>query len=206
MAYGDMSNFGESSQSKKPRVNWKKENMVKTFIESCLHEISVNGQERGSLKAVSWKNVVEVLQKNHNFVVEQRQMKNHYDYLKGKYGAWAKLRNKTGNVYDASTNMFNLSEEEWQIEMKLRTAPLLFPQLCIQLLDGVTSIGVGTWGPTATVPNPSSVTPEIGEDYDTQDYYDLTQEHFLRKKRLFFVLNLKGKSKEENNVPQMRMI
>lgn len=114
-----MTNFAESSQSKKPRVNWKKENVVKTFIESCLHEISMNGREGGSLKAVSWKNVAEKLQKNHNFVVEQRQMKNHYDYLKAKYGAWAKLKNKTGNVYDASTNMFNLSEEEWQIEMKV---------------------------------------------------------------------------------------
>lgn len=178
-----MENFGESSQAKKPRVNWKKENVVKTFPESCLHEISVNGREGGSLKAVSWKNVAATLLKNHDFVVEQRQMKNHYDYLKGKYGAWAKLRNKTGNVYDASTNMFNLSEEEWQIEMKqnklvekLRTAPLSFPELCIQLFDGVASTGVGTWGPTATFPNPSSVTPEIVEDYDTQDYYDLTQE------------------------------
>lgn len=44
------------------------------------------------------------------------------------------------------------------------------------MFDGVASIGVGTWGPTATVPNPSSMTPEIVEDYDTQDYYDLTQE------------------------------
>ena len=115
----DMANFGESSQSKKPRVNWKNENVVKTFIESCLNEISINGREGSSLKVVSWKNVAEMLLKTHNFVVEQRQMKNHYDYLKGKYGAWAKLRNKTGNVYDASRNMFNLSEEEWQIEMKV---------------------------------------------------------------------------------------
>ncbi|KAJ9538100.1 hypothetical protein OSB04_030833 [Centaurea solstitialis] len=72
-------------------------------------------------------------------------MKNHYDYLKGKYGAWAKLRNKTGNVYNASTNMFNLSEEEWQMEMKqnkfvekLRTALLPFPELCMQLKQSAT--------------------------------------------------------------------
>ncbi|KAJ9542845.1 hypothetical protein OSB04_029351 [Centaurea solstitialis] len=156
-----MTNVGESSQSKKPRVNWKKENVVKTFIVSSLHEISVNGREGGSLKAMSWKNVAETLLKTHNFVVEQRQMKNHYDYLKGNYGAWAKLRNKTGNQ-----NKF--------VE-KLRTAPLPFPELCIQLFDGVASTGIGTWGPTATVPNPSSVTSEA-EDYDTQDYYDLTQD------------------------------
>ncbi|XP_024979053.1 uncharacterized protein LOC112516268 [Cynara cardunculus var. scolymus] len=214
----DIENFGESSQSKKPRVNWKKENVVKTFIESCLHEISVNGREGGSLKAVSWKNVAEVLQKNHNFVVEQRQMKNHYDYLKGKYGAWTKLRNKTGNVYDASTNMFNLSEEECQIEMKqnkfvekLRTAPLPFPQLCIQLFDGVASTGVGTWGPTATVPNPSSVTPEIGEDYDTQDYYDLTQEPLPSEEEIVFRpqpqrKKQRGKQRVENEDDLARVV
>ena len=58
----------------------------------------------------------------------------------------------------------------------MRTAPLPFPELCIQLFDGVASTGVGTWGPTATVPNPSSVTPEVVEDYETQDYYDLTHD------------------------------
>ncbi|XP_024989306.1 uncharacterized protein LOC112523865 [Cynara cardunculus var. scolymus] len=103
-------------------------------------------REGGSLKTVSWKNVVEVLQKNHNFVVEQREMKNHYDYLKGKYEAW----------------------------------------LCIQLFNGVASISVGTWGPIGTVPNPSSVTPEIGEYYDTQDYYDLTQEPLPSEEEIVF--------------------
>ncbi|KAK1419381.1 hypothetical protein QVD17_28548 [Tagetes erecta] len=45
-------------------------------------------------------------------------MKNHYDYVKGKFAAWTKLKNKTGNVYDPSTNTFNLMEDERKIEMK----------------------------------------------------------------------------------------
>ncbi|KAI3746744.1 hypothetical protein L6452_09183 [Arctium lappa] len=151
-----MEKLDESSQPKRARVNWKDLNVVKTFLESCLREISINGREGGSLKAISWRNVAETLEKTHNFVVDQRQMKNHYDYLKGKYGAWSKLKNKTGNIYDASTNSFKLSEEEWKMETKsnkyvekLRTSPLPFPDLCVQLFDGVASTGVGSWGPTS---------------------------------------------------------
>ncbi|KAJ9553273.1 hypothetical protein OSB04_017318 [Centaurea solstitialis] len=70
-------------------------------------------------KAQSWKNVGEELRKKHNFIVDQRQMKNHYDYIKGKYAAFQKLKNKTGNVYDSTTNTFNLTEEEWKIEISI---------------------------------------------------------------------------------------
>ncbi|KAK1390730.1 hypothetical protein POM88_018908 [Heracleum sosnowskyi] len=85
-----------------------------------------------------------------------RQAKNRYDYTRYKYQAWCRLKNKTGNLYDASTNTFNLSEEEWKQEIQanpkagpLKTSPLLFPDLCIQLYDGVTATGVNSWGPTA---------------------------------------------------------
>ncbi|CAI9301332.1 unnamed protein product [Lactuca saligna] len=52
-----------------------------------------------------------------------------------------------GNVYDPIKNKFNLEEEEWQMEIKsnkyvqtLRTAPLLFPDLCIQLFEEVVNV------------------------------------------------------------------
>ena len=109
----------ESSQLKRARVSWKDINEVRTFLESCLREVSINGREGGSLKAISWKNVAETLEKTHKFYADQRQMKNHYDYLKGKYSAWSNLKNKAGNGYDPVTNTFNLSEEEWNIEMKV---------------------------------------------------------------------------------------
>ena len=92
---------------------------MRTFLDACIQEISLNGREGGSLKALSWKKVAQVLNENHNFSVDRKQMKNHYDYLKGKYGAWLLLRNKTGNVYDPSTNMLNLTYEEWELEMKV---------------------------------------------------------------------------------------
>ncbi|PWA98941.1 myb/SANT-like domain-containing protein [Artemisia annua] len=155
-----MENVGESSKQKKPRLNWKKESVVKTFLEACIHEVAVNGRDGVSLKMLSWKNVGETLKKEHNFIADQRQMKNHFDYLKSKFSAWTKLKNKTGNVYDPVTNTFNLTEEEWQIEMKsnkyvepVRSTGLLFPDLCTQLFDGSTSNGFEGWGPASKLPN-----------------------------------------------------
>ncbi|KAK1429949.1 hypothetical protein QVD17_12312 [Tagetes erecta] len=88
-------------------------------------------------------------------------MKNRYDYVKGKFAAWTKLKNKTGNAYDPSTNTFNLTEDEWQIEMKsnkhveaLRRSPVSYPELCIQLFEASTSNGFDSWGPSSTLPHP----------------------------------------------------
>ena len=53
-------------------------------------------------------------------------MKNHFDYLKGKYGAWLLLKNRTGNIYDPSTNTFNLTKEEWEVEMKVNLLSKLY--------------------------------------------------------------------------------
>ncbi|XP_022034976.1 L10-interacting MYB domain-containing protein-like [Helianthus annuus] len=157
--------------AKRIRINWKQECVEKTFLEACVHEITVNGREGSSLKQASWKTVAENLKTQHNFIVEQRQMKNHYDFLKGKFAAWLKLKNKTGNVYDPVTNSFNLSEEEWQIEMKsnkyveaLRSVPLAFPELCCQLYEGSTSNGFDSWGPSSTLPHPSEEVNEHNLD------------------------------------------
>ncbi|GKC39991.1 hypothetical protein Tco_1052375 [Tanacetum coccineum] len=75
-------------------------------------------------------------------------MKNHHDYLKGKYGAWLLLRNKTGNVYDPSTNTFNLTDEEWEIEMKSM------------------STGIRSWGPSSHEPMPRDDPLVIEDDQE----------------------------------------
>ncbi|KAJ0892387.1 putative Myb/SANT-like domain-containing protein [Helianthus annuus] len=97
---------------KKIRINWKQEGVGKTFLESGIHEIALHGREGSSLKAISWKRVAEKLKIEHDFIVDQKQMKNRYDYLKSKFAAWSKLKNKTGSVYNPQTNTFNLTEEE----------------------------------------------------------------------------------------------
>ena len=63
--------------------------------------------------------VAEKLKTDHNFIVEKKQMKNRYDYLKAKYEVWLKLKNKKGNIYNPITNSFNMTNEEWEAEAKV---------------------------------------------------------------------------------------
>ncbi|GKD43171.1 Myb/SANT-like domain-containing protein [Tanacetum coccineum] len=101
----------------KSRVGWKNISLVKTFIEACIHAIALDGREGVSLKVLSQKKVAKAIKDNHNFEVDQKQMRNHFDYMKIMYGAWLSLKNRTGNIYDDSTNTFNLTEEEWELEI-----------------------------------------------------------------------------------------
>ncbi|GKC39990.1 L10-interacting MYB domain-containing protein-like protein [Tanacetum coccineum] len=170
-----MDQTSELEKAKRVRVCWKNLSVVRTFLDACIQEISLNGREGGSLKALSWKKVAKVLNENHNFSVDRKQMKNHYDYLKGKYGAWLLLRNKTGNVYDPSTNTFNLTDDEWEIEMKknrhvesLRKTTLPFLDLCAQLFDGAMSTGIRSWGPSSHEPMPHDDPLVIEDDQEIE--------------------------------------
>ncbi|KAK9066660.1 hypothetical protein SSX86_013983 [Deinandra increscens subsp. villosa] len=163
--------FVKEMEPKKLRTNWKKEGVDKTFLELCIHEVALNG---GTLKPASWRIIGEKMKKEYDFEVDQKKMKNKYDHLKRRFTAWSKLKNKTGNVYDPVKNMFNLSEEEWQLEIKsnknvesLRTTPLEYPELCIQLFEGSTSTGVDSWGPSSTLPRDSE------EVFDDNEYEDI---------------------------------
>ncbi|GJS88081.1 Myb/SANT-like domain-containing protein [Tanacetum coccineum] len=133
--------------------------VVKTFIEACIHAIALDGREGVSLKVLSWKKVAKALKDNHNFEANQKQMRNHFDYMKLKYGAWLFLKNMMGNIYDDSTNTFNLTEEEWELEIMknknvkpLKTTVLHFPELCAQLFDGTMATGIKGGGPSSHEP------------------------------------------------------
>nr|XP_043635070.1 L10-interacting MYB domain-containing protein-like [Erigeron canadensis] len=166
--------IGDSLKLKKGRASWKQEGLEKTFLEACVHESSQNGQNSMTMQA--WKNVGETLKKEHGFIVDQRQMKNRYDYIKGKFNVWLKLKNRTGNLYNPVTKSFNLTEEEWAIEMKsnkyaepLKNAPLMYPDLCIKLYDASAAIGCDGWGPASGLRHPeeSHEDPELNEDVDS---------------------------------------
>ncbi|PWA93355.1 myb/SANT-like domain-containing protein [Artemisia annua] len=171
-----MEENSNSSKTKRNRVSWKPVSIVKTFLEACLHEIAINGREGVGLKVLSWKKVAQVVKDNHNFEVDQKQMKNHFDYLKIKYTTWLSLRNKTGNIYDESTNTFNLSEEEWKIEIlltsllkknknfeSLKTTTLPFRELCAPFIDGTLSTCIKSNGPSST-DSRRVVEPHVVED------------------------------------------
>ncbi|KAK9079613.1 hypothetical protein SSX86_001286 [Deinandra increscens subsp. villosa] len=178
-----MLNSSKEMVQKRVRASWTPV-VDKTFLEACIHEVTIHG--RDGFKPVSWRAIAEKLKNEHTFVVDQKKMRNHYDYLKGKYTAWSKLKNKTGNVYNPVTNMFTLSEEEWQLEIKanpkvesLRRAPLDHPELCTQLFEGSTSTGFDSWGPSSTFPRPS-VNINLDETSDTQMHMVISQESSYR--------------------------
>ena len=72
----------------------------KTFLDACIHELTTNGREGFGLKANSWKTIREKLINEHGKEVDQKQMRNQFDYYKSKYVAWVKLKSKTDNLYD----------------------------------------------------------------------------------------------------------
>lgn len=184
------------TESKRNRVSWKNVTVAKTFLDACIHEIAINGREGGSLKRLSWKKVGQILKDSHNFSVDRKQLKNHFDYLKSKYGAWLELKSKCGNLYDPSTNTFNLTNEEWENEIKknryietLRNTSLLFPDLCAQLFDGVMSTDIKTSGPISVEPI-TTIGPHIVEDdedieipKDTMDSGTSSSSHSPIKKK-----------------------
>ncbi|XP_052627184.1 uncharacterized protein LOC128133705 [Lactuca sativa] len=154
---------------KKDRISRKVEGVEKMFLEACLCEVTINGREGNSLKALSWRNVVETLKIEHKFISDQKQMKNRYDYLKSKFGDFLKLKNKTGNVYNSTTNTFNLSKEGWELESKsnkhvdsMRRTPLPYPDLCTQLFEGATAT-------TSTLPHPT----QESSHYSLHDFDDI---------------------------------
>ncbi|PWA93318.1 hypothetical protein CTI12_AA071570 [Artemisia annua] len=102
-------------------------------------------------------------------------MRNHFDYMKTKYGAWLSLKNRTGNIYDESTNTYNLTEEEWDLEIlknknvkPLKTTVLHFPELCAQLFDGTMATGVKSCGPSLHEPVRAGEPHVVEDDHETE--------------------------------------
>ncbi|XP_062099996.1 uncharacterized protein LOC133805863 [Humulus lupulus] len=122
--------------SENERVSWR--NM------DCIQEVSLNGRLGSSLKP---NKVRQVLETTHSFIANQKQMKNHFDYLMDKYQAWLSITKKTGNVYDPTTNTILMSNVEWDEA----------------LFDGTTATGVYGWSPSCTIPRPvtSSTSPNM---------------------------------------------
>ncbi|GJT88763.1 hypothetical protein Tco_1070480 [Tanacetum coccineum] len=84
-------------------------------------------------------------------------------------------REGSGNIYDDSTNTFNLSEEEWKLEIlknkkveSLKTTTLPFSELCAPLFDGPLSTGVKSLGPSSTEPRRVLEAHVVEDDKETE--------------------------------------
>nr|XP_016463761.1 PREDICTED: uncharacterized protein LOC107786767 [Nicotiana tabacum] len=158
------------------RVSWRNTDVVKTFLETCIQEVSLNGRLGSSLKPDSWNKVNLVLENSHGFKVNQKQMKNHYDYLRDKYQAWLPITKKTSNIYDPTTNTILMSNSEWDEYIKahpkaktLKSSPLLFSDLCTALFEGSTATDIHGWSPSCSIPRPGVSSLSTNIDIDTLD-------------------------------------
>ena len=90
-------------------VRWTNE-IIERFLETCIKEVNNVGRNRSSFQKVGlrWQ------QSSKRFAIKltQKQLKNQYDYVKGKYSGWVYLRNKTGNIYNLEMNTFTLANQE----------------------------------------------------------------------------------------------
>ncbi|KAJ0469029.1 putative Myb/SANT-like domain-containing protein [Helianthus annuus] len=134
------------------KQQWSNEHL-KCLLETCIEEINTVGRKGLSLHKDSWNNLGKVLNEKFGLDLTKKQMKNAYDNLKAKYVGWVYLKNKTGNIYNAQTNNFTLTNEEWEEFKKaasLKTVPLPFQELCAELFDGNTVTGNCKWTSTQT--------------------------------------------------------
>ncbi|KAJ9546559.1 hypothetical protein OSB04_019102 [Centaurea solstitialis] len=138
------------------RIRWTNE-MIKCFLETCIDEVNKVGRNGASLTKDTWTKLATKLEEVCHVKPTQKQLKNQYDYLKGKYSGWVYLRNKTGNIYDPIMNTFTLSNQEWEEFFKghpkaktLKTSPLVFPDLCKDLFEGTSATGSRVYAPSST--------------------------------------------------------
>ncbi|KAJ0753504.1 putative Myb/SANT-like domain-containing protein [Helianthus annuus] len=87
---------------------------LKCFLETCIEDVNKVGRKGLSLHKESWTRLGNVLKERFGIDLAQKQMKNAHDSLKAKYVGWCYLREKTGNIYNPQTNMFTLTNEEWE--------------------------------------------------------------------------------------------
>ncbi|GJX29489.1 Myb/SANT-like domain, harbinger transposase-derived nuclease domain protein [Tanacetum coccineum] len=97
----------------KQRKFWSDE-MIKVLLDKCIEEMNSTGRNGASLHKQSWARLGRVFKEKFNIDFNQKDIKNGFDNLKAKYVGWLYLKNKTGNLYNPDTKMFNLTQEEWE--------------------------------------------------------------------------------------------
>ncbi|GJW65202.1 Myb/SANT-like domain, harbinger transposase-derived nuclease domain protein [Tanacetum coccineum] len=87
--------------------------MIKVLPDKCIEEMKSMGSNDTSLHIQSWVRLGRVFIDKFNIDFNKKDVKNGFDNLKAKYVGWLYLKNKTGNLYNPDTKMFNLTQEEW---------------------------------------------------------------------------------------------
>ncbi|XP_026411027.1 L10-interacting MYB domain-containing protein-like [Papaver somniferum] len=83
------------------------------FIDQCLAQATEHGFSGTSLKQTSWGNLCKFFSEKYDCTITQKKLRNHWDYLRTQYVTWSRLLARTGHGYNAETNTFDWSEEQW---------------------------------------------------------------------------------------------
>lgn len=111
--------FIATMEGPKSRKNLTNE-MIKVLLDTCIEEMKTTGMNGVSLYRSSWVRLGQMLKDKFGMDFTQKEMKNGFDNLKAKYIGWLYLKNKTGNIYNPQTKMFNLTPEQWEDFKKVR--------------------------------------------------------------------------------------
>ncbi|KAL5728701.1 hypothetical protein ACHQM5_001752 [Ranunculus cassubicifolius] len=190
MARGGTSKKATPKTSENPSSRLKtSDEWNKDFIDLCVEEFSLYGYLGTSLKQHSWDRVIEQMGKKYNAQYTQRQMKQKWDYLRGKYQAWTVLEKRTGNFYNPETSTFDFPDHTWDdiikshpLTSQFRHSPLEHKDLLRTLFLSTLAGGDSVFCPKHSIPekNPrSNSTLEMDDTegfvnhntYDSQDGY-----------------------------------
>ncbi|KAF6156974.1 hypothetical protein GIB67_039735 [Kingdonia uniflora] len=133
------------------------------FIIKCQAQIDLHRLSGTSLNALAWKTVKDELNNIQEFhVLQHKELKNQWDYLKRQWKIWRGLINWTSHGYDPISGTFDWPEEVWENIIaliyearKYKTAPLHHRDLPEKLHEGLSATGDFAWS-SGMVSVPSS--------------------------------------------------
>lgn len=137
------------------KANWKDPGLKKLFIDLCIEETNTRGKKGSSLNVKSWDIIGSKIKEQKGVILSQRQLKNHWDYLKKKYTIWISLVGKYGDGYDPVTKTVNWTSQQWDDYLKVVPDAEQFRYMGLQhanelksLFEGIIAIGRDSWGPS----------------------------------------------------------
>ncbi|KAK3212752.1 hypothetical protein Dsin_017458 [Dipteronia sinensis] len=89
-----------------------------TLLIFVFNEANSGFRSGATLKPSAWTHIVEGLEKTIEKRLNQKQLKNGWDYMKRQYQTWTKLTNTTGYGYNSVTRIINWPDERWEEYLK----------------------------------------------------------------------------------------
>jgi hypothetical protein len=91
-------------------VDWDA-TVTKIFCKICFQEIAAGNRPHGTLTAKGYANLVHTFVEQIGRPYSQKQLKNHWDSLKGLYDFWLSLEHTTGIGWDSKLNTYTAGDE-----------------------------------------------------------------------------------------------